>query len=87
MTRPAVSGRAVDTLLFSCIGMPLLHRYQVFDHQGTHGAFRGTYMQWLCTVLKESDAASVRRRHLRCVREIAARTRTSFWDTSVQNVS
>ena len=83
MTRPAVSGIAVDALLFSRIGMPLLHRYWVFDRPGTHVAFRGTYMQRLRTFLEESDEASVRRHHRRCAREIAARmSRTSLRDTS-----
>ena len=45
MSRPAVSGIAVDTLLFSRIGVPLFHRCRVFDRPGTHGAFRGTYMR------------------------------------------
>ena len=45
MSRPAVSGIAVDTLLFSRIGVPLFHRYRVFNHPGTQGAFRGTYMR------------------------------------------
>ena len=63
MSRPAVSGVAVDTLLFSRIGVPLFHRYRVFDRAGTHGAFRGTYMRRMHTFLEESDAASLRRRH------------------------
>ena len=82
MTRPAVSGFAVDTLLFSRIGMPLFHRYRVFDRPGTHAAFRGTYMQWMRTFLQESDAASLRTHHHRCTREIAARmSRTTLQDT------
>ena len=60
MTWPAVSGIAVDTLLFSRIGMPLFHGYWVFDRPGTHAAFRGTYMQWMHNFLQESDAASLR---------------------------
>ena len=44
VSRPAVSGIAVDTLLFSRIGVPLFHRYLVFSRPGTHGAFRGTNM-------------------------------------------
>ena len=43
LTRSAVSGIAVDTLLFSRIGVPLFHRYRGFDRPGTHVAFRGTY--------------------------------------------
>ena len=50
-----------------------------FDHQGTHGAFRGTYMRRMHTFLEESDAASLRRRHRRCPQDIAARmSRTSL---------
>ena len=37
--RSSVSGVAVDTLLFSHIGVPLFHRYQVFGRPGTHIAF------------------------------------------------
>ena len=74
MTWPAVSGIAVDTLLFSRIGVPLFHRYQVFDWPGTHAAFRATYMQRMCTFLEESDAASLRTRHRRGSREIAERS-------------
>ena len=81
MSRPAVSGIDVDTLLFSRIGVPLCHRYRVFDHPGTHGAFRGSYMRRMHAFLEESDAASLRRRHRRCARDIAARmSRTSLRD-------
>ena len=72
MSRPAISRIAVDILLFSRIGVPLFHLYRVFDRQGTHGAFRGTYMRRMHTFLEESDAASLRRRHRRCARDIAA---------------
>ena len=82
MMRLTVSGIAVDTLLFSRIGMPLLHQYQVFDRPGTHAAFRGTYMQRMRTFLQESVATSLRTRHRRCAREIAARmSRTTLQDT------
>ena len=47
MSRPVVSGITVDTLLFSRIGVPLFHRYRVFDRPGTHGAYRGKYMRQL----------------------------------------
>ena len=81
MSRPAISGIAVDTLLFSRIGVPLFHRYRVFDRPGTHGAFRGTYMRRIHTFLEELDAASLRRRHRRCAQDIAARmSRTSLRD-------
>ena len=68
MTQSAVSGIAVDTLLFSRIGVPLFHRYRVFDRPGTHAAFRGTYMHWMSTFLEESDVASLQTRHRRCAR-------------------
>ena len=71
----------MDTLLFSRIGVPLFHRYRVFDRPGTRGAFRGTYMRQMHTFLEESDAASLRRRHRRCAQDIAARMlRTSLRD-------
>ena len=73
MSRPAISGLAIDTLLFSRIGVPLFHRYWVFDRQGTHGAFRGTYMPRMFAFMKESDEESLRQRHRRCAKEIAAR--------------
>ena len=73
ITRSAVSMIAVDTLLFSRIRMPLCHQYRVFDRPGTHVAFRGTYMQRMHTFLEESGVVSVRTRHRRCAREIAAR--------------
>ena len=81
MSRPAVSGIAVDTLLFSRIGVPLFHRYQVFDSLGAHGAFRGTYMRRMHAFLEESDATSLRRRHRRRAQDFAARmSRTSLRD-------
>ena len=82
LTRLAVSGIAVDTLLFSRIWVPLFHRYRVFDRPGTHIAFRGTYMQHMHTFLEESDAASLRAHHRRHAWEIAARiSRTTLQDT------
>ena len=72
MSRPSVSGIAIDTFLFSRIGMPLFHRYRVFDRLGSHPAFRGPYMARLFTFLKESDAESIRRSHRRRAKEIAA---------------
>ena len=45
MSRPSVSGIAIDTFLFSRIGIPLLHRYRVFDRFGSHPAFRTPYMR------------------------------------------
>ena len=52
ITRPAVSSIAVNTLLFSRIGVPLFHPYRVFDRPGTHAEFRGTYMQWMRIFLR-----------------------------------
>ena len=78
MTRPIISGIAVDTLLFSRIGVSLFHLYRVFDRLGTHAAFRGSYMRRMHTFLEESDAASLRRCHRRRAQYIAARlSRTS----------
>ena len=34
MTRPAISGVAIDTLLFSRIGVPLFHRYRIVSRGG-----------------------------------------------------
>ena len=72
MSRPSVSGIAIDTFLFSRIGMPLFHRYRVFDHLGSHPAFEGPYISRLFAFLKESDAESIRRSHRRRAKEIAA---------------
>ena len=72
MSRPSVSGIAIDTFLFSRIGTPLFHRYRVFDRLGSHPAFRGPYMSRLFTFLKESDAESIRHSHRRRAKEIAA---------------
>ena len=71
MSRPSVCGIAIDTFLFSRIGMPLFHRYRIFDGLGSHPAFRGPYMSRLFTFLKESDAESIRRSHRRRANEIA----------------
>ena len=69
----SVSGVAVDTLLFSRIGVPLFDWYQVFSRPGTHAAFPGSYMQRIRTFLEDSDTASLWTRHRHCAREIAAR--------------
>ena len=61
VNRPSVSGIAVDTFLFSSIGVPLFHHYQVYDRQGSHIAFRGTYMYRMFDFLQEADAQAVRR--------------------------
>ena len=53
-------------------GMPLFHRYRVFDRQGAHPAFRGPYMTRLFDFLKEADAESIRHSHRRRAKEIAA---------------
>ena len=82
MTRLAISGVAVDTQLFSHIGVPLFHCYRVVNRSGTHGAFRGSYMRRLHAFLEESDATSLRRRHRRCAQDLVARmSRTSLRDT------
>ena len=71
MSRPSVSGIAIDTFLFSRIGTPLFHRYRVFDRLGSHPAFRKPYMPKLFTFLKESDSESIRHSHRRRAKEIA----------------
>ena len=71
MSRPSVSGIAIDTFLFSRIGTPLFHRYRVFDRLGSHPAFRKPYIPKLFTFLKESDSESIRRSHRRRAKEIA----------------
>ena len=71
MSRPSVSGIAIDTFLFSRIGTPLFHRYRVFDRLGSHPAFRKPYMPKLFIFLKESDSESIRRSHRRRAKEIA----------------
>ena len=71
MSRPSVSGIAIDTFLFSRIGTPLFHRYRVFDRLGSHPAFRKPYMPKLFLFLKESDSESIRRSHRRRAKEIA----------------
>ena len=71
MSRPSVSGIAIDTFLFSRIGTPLFHRYRVFDRLGSHPAFRKPYVPKLFTFLKESDSESIRRSHRRRAKEIA----------------
>ena len=72
MSRPSVSGIAIDTFLFSRIGIPLLHRYRVFDRFGSHPAFRTPYMKNIFLFLKESDSEAIRRSHRRRARELAA---------------
>ena len=71
MSRPSVSGIAIDTFLFSRIGAPLFHRYRVFDRLGSHPAFRKPYMPKLFLFLKESDSETIRRSHRRRAKEIA----------------
>ena len=72
MSRPSVSGIAIDTFLFSRIGIPLLHRYGVFDRFGSHPAFRTPYMKNIFLFLKESDSEAIRRSHRRRARKMAA---------------
>ena len=71
-SRPSVSGIAIDTFLFSRIGISLLHRYRVFDRFGSHPAFRTPYMRNMFIFLKESDSETIRRSHRRRARELAA---------------
>ena len=73
MTRLAISGVAIDLLLFSRIGLPLLHRYRIISRAGTHAAFRGTYMKRLYAFLDEMDEEWLRRHHRRRAKEMAAR--------------
>ena len=73
MTRPSISGVAIDTLLFSRIGVLLFHRYRIISRTGTHLAFRGTYMRRLHAFLEESDAESVHHHYRRCAKEMPAR--------------
>ena len=70
MSRPSVSGIAIDTFLFSRIGTPLFHRYRVFHRLGSHPAFRKPYMPKMFMFLKESDSQSIRRSHRRRAKEI-----------------
>ena len=71
-SRPSVSGIAIDTFLFSRIGIPLLHRYRVFDRFGSHPAFRTPYTKNIFKFLMESDSETIRRSHRRRARELAA---------------
>ena len=64
----SISGVANDTLLFSRIGSPLLHRYQIISHTA---ALRGKYMRRLHAFLEEWNSAVVRRQHRRCAKELA----------------
>ena len=68
----------------------MFHRYRVFDRPGKLSAFLGTYMQRMHTFLEEADAASLRSRHRKSAREIAARmSQTTLQNTGdrVQDVS
>ena len=73
MTRPTISGVAINTLLFSRIWVPLFHRYRIISRAGTHVAFRGLYMRRLHAFLEEMDEESVRHHHRRRAQEMAAR--------------
>ena len=63
---------AVDTLLFSRIGVPLIHRYRFFSRAGTHVTFCGTYMARVRAFIEESDVACLRSRNRRRARAIAS---------------
>ena len=69
---PSISGVAIDTLLFRCIGSPLCHRYRLISRTGSHAAFRGTYLRRLRAFLDESDSALVRRLHRRLAQDLAS---------------
>ena len=73
MTRPAISGVAIDTLLFSRIGFPLFHRFRIVSRSGNHAEFRGTYMKRLHAFLEEMDEEWFRHHHRRRAQEMAAR--------------
>ena len=73
MTRPAISGVAIDTLLFSRIGVPLFHRYRIVSRGGTHVALRGTYMRLLHAFLEEMDEEWILRLHRRRAQEMVTR--------------
>ena len=60
------------TLLFSRIGLPLVHRYRVFARAGTHVAFRGTYRARLRTFLNAADAVCLRSRNRCRARSLAS---------------
>ena len=70
---PSISRVAIDTLLFSCIGSPLCHRYRLISRTGSHAAFRGTYLRRLRAFLDGSDSAVVGRVHRRLAQELASR--------------
>ena len=59
MLMPSISGVAIDTVLFSRIGSPLCHQYQLISRTGSHAAFRGTYLRRLRAFLDESDSVAV----------------------------
>ena len=69
MLMPSISRVAIDTLLFSCIGSPLCHRYRLISWTGSHAAFRCTYLRRLRAFLDESDSAVV----CRLTQELASR--------------
>ena len=87
MTHLAISGVAIDTLLFSRIGSLLFHRYRIISRTGTHAAFRGMYMRRLHAFLEESDSAAVRRQHRRCAKVLAARMSMSSGQDSADGMA
>ena len=78
MTRPAISGVAIGTLLFSRIGLPLFHRYRIVSRAGTHVAFRRAYMKHVHAFLDKMDEEWLRRHHRRRAQEMAARMSLSY---------
>ena len=60
MLMPCVSGVAIDMLLFSRVGSPLCHRYQLISRTGSHTVFRGTYLKRLWSFIEEMDSVGRR---------------------------
>ena len=73
MLMPCISGVAIDTLLFSRVGLPLCHRYRLISRTRSHAAFRGTYLSCLRVFIEESDSAVGRRLHRGLAQDLAAR--------------
>ena len=74
--RSSDSGVATYTLLFSWIGVPLVYRYRVFSHAGTHVDFRGAHMARLRTFLNAADAVCLQSCNRRRARSLASQMST-----------
>ena len=70
MLMPCISGVAIDTLLFSHVGLPLYHKYRLISCTGSHAAFWGTYLRRLRTFIDESDSAVGPRLHRRLAQDL-----------------